>query len=234
VIGITCEKNEGIEATSIIWPDIPLKRDLIKTEKDVFCLFISDMHIDDQNFNKQSYEKFIKWLNETNYEKMHIFILSNISQDLKQTEDFLETISKYPTIYVKANSEGAPEFDGMILEDNSNITIENGINLLLSTGKTIHKYIHLWPDQPPEQVMLNLLKKRHLNPTMENIQESIVSENQFIIDPVPDIFVSGGFHKSGILNYKGTTLLSNSNFVIEPMLWLVNLRTRETLKLNFT
>jgi DNA polymerase II small subunit/DNA polymerase delta subunit B len=234
VIGIVCEKNERIEATSIVWPDIPLKKDLIKTEKDVFCLFISDMHLDDQSFNEQAYENFIRWLDEVNYEKMYIFVLGNISQNSKQVEDFLKKMLKYTTIYVKSNSEKTQEFEGMTLEDNSNITIENGINLLLSTGETTSKYKHLWPDQLPEQIMLNLLKKRHLNPTIENIQESILFENQFIIDTVPDIFVSGSFHKPGLLNYKGTTILSNSNFVTEPMLWLVNLRTRETLKLNFT
>jgi DNA polymerase II small subunit/DNA polymerase delta subunit B len=234
VIGINCEKNERIEVTSVIWPDIPLKRDLIKAEKDVFCLFISDMHLDDQNFNEQNYEKFIKWFDESSYEKMYIFVLGNISQNIHQTRDFLGKLSKHPTFYVKSDSETVPEFSGTVLEDNSNITIENGINLLLSTGKTIHLYEHLWPGMMPEQVMLNLLKKRHLNPVIENIQESIKSENQFLIDPVPDIFVSGSLHKSGLLNYKGTTILSNSDFVTEPMFWLVNLRTRETIKLSFT
>jgi DNA polymerase II small subunit/DNA polymerase delta subunit B len=233
-IGITCEKNETIEATSIIWPDVPLKRDFVRTEEDVFCLFISDMHLDDPNFNNQSYEKFMAWFNNTKYEKMYAFVLGNISKDPRQTSEFLKKMSKYTTVYIKTDSEQSPTFDGTILEDNSNITIENGINLLLSTGAAIHKYKHMWPDIPPEQVMLNLLKKRNLNPTIENIQESISSENRFLIDPIPDIFVSGGFHKPGLLNYKGTIILSNSNFLEEPMFWLVNLKSRETLKLNFT
>jgi len=234
VLGIICERNEKLEVISIIWPDIPLKRSLNKTEKDVFCLFISDIHLDDQNLNKQNYEKFIKWFDDTNYEKMYIFVLGNISQNIIQTEDFLKKMSKYQTFYIKSNSEKPPEFNGMVLNDNSNITIENGINLLLSSGKVIHKYMHLWPDQPPEQVMLNLLKKRHLNPVIDDIQENSVYENQFIIDPIPDFFVSGSLHKHGLLNYKGTTIISDSNFITEPMFCLVNLRTRETIKLNFT
>ena len=51
---------------------------------------------------------------------------------------------------------------------------------------------------------------------------------------VKHIIVCGHFHTPTQSNYKGTTILSTGSFVTQPVFWLVNLKTREVFKIDFT
>lgn len=233
VVGLVCESgSEGIEVSNVVWPDLPLRRDISKTKEDIFCLFISDLHMTNPQFKRESYEKFFNWVNQTNYKNFYIFVLGGVSSKKEDLEDFFPRLPKNSE-KVFLRSDDDPDFqEGVNIINPSMIRIE-GITLMLCHGKFIEKYSNMWPELPAEKIMLNLLRKRHLNPTFDS-NTKIFDQDFFVIDTVPDIFVSGYFHNPGILNYKGTTIISNGSFITQPIFWIVNLNTRETFKLDFT
>jgi len=233
VVGLVCESSsEGITVSNVVWPDLPLSRDINKTKEEIFCLFISDLHMANPNFKRESYEKFFNWISQTSYKNFYIFILGGISSKKEDLEDFFSRLPKdSEKVFLRADAD--PDFEeGFNITNPSLINIE-GISLMLCHGKFIEKYSNIWPELPAEKIMLNLLRKRHLNPTFDS-GTKISEHDYFVIDTVPDIFISGHFRNPGILNYKGTTIISNGSFITQPIFWMVNLKTRETFKLDFT
>ena len=233
VIGLVCEAGgDGIVVSNIIWPDIPLKRDVTQAKEDVFCLFISDLHMDSEKFNHESYKKFLSWLNQVKYDNFYIFVLGGVSSKISDMKDFFSKLpEKSERIFLRGEDD--PEFSDMLnITDPSLIKIDN-ITLLLSHGGFLEKYSKIWPNLQPEKIMLNLLKKRHIDPVFDSCTK-IFDQDYFVLDTVPDIFASGHLHSPGILNYKSTTIISNGSFLTQPIFWIINLRTRETFKLDFT
>ncbi len=51
-----------IYANSLIWPDIPLSREMKKSPKDEYAVFIGDLHLGSKAFLKKEFENFIQWL----------------------------------------------------------------------------------------------------------------------------------------------------------------------------
>ena len=45
VIGAVCENGENVKVNSLVWPDIPLRKNVAKSGKDISCLFVSDLHM---------------------------------------------------------------------------------------------------------------------------------------------------------------------------------------------
>jgi len=233
VVGLVCELGtNGITVSNVIWPDLPLRRDVNKTKDDIFCLFISDIHMDSEQFNHKSYEKFLNWLNQTNYNNFYIFVLGGVSSREEEVKDFFSKLPKNSEkVFLRADVD--PDLPGIFnITAPSLIKLEN-IVFLLSHGELLEKYSNIWRNLPAEKIMLNLLKKRHMDPIF-NSHTKIFDQDQFILDIIPDIFVSGHFHNPGILNYKGTTIISSGSFLTQPLFWVINLRTRETFKLDFT
>ena len=233
VIGLVCEAGtDGFTVSNIIWPDLPLRRDVNKANDDIFCLFISGIRMDSPQFNKESYEKFFNWLSQSSYKTLYIFVLGGVSSRKDDVKEFFSRIPKdSEKIFLRSAAD--PEFpEEFNITDPSLIKLDN-IILLLCDGIHIEKYSKMWPGMQPEKIMMNLLKKRHLDPTFDS-STKILDQDYFVIDTIPDIFVSGNSSAPGILNYKGTTIISNGNFLTQPIFWMVNLKTRETFKLDFT
>jgi DNA polymerase II small subunit len=65
VIGIVgVNSSESIMyANEIIQPDIPLSKELRKTEDEVYALFLSDLHVGSNKFLSEEFTKFLKWIN---------------------------------------------------------------------------------------------------------------------------------------------------------------------------
>jgi DNA polymerase II small subunit len=58
-----------------------------------------------------------------------------------------------------------------------------------------------------------LLKKRHLSPSHgATLVAPSLKEDLMLINNVPDIFITGHIHQSGVGSYKGVTLLNSSCF----------------------
>lgn len=64
VIGITGTMGKSMVYTnSIIWPDVPLTKELKKAPEESYAIFLSDIHVGSNNFLKEPFERFIRWLN---------------------------------------------------------------------------------------------------------------------------------------------------------------------------
>lgn len=228
VIGLVCKK-QGFEvyADKIVWPDIPLKKQVAKSSDDIFCLFISDFHMDSKEFKKQSYENFLNWLEKAEYKDLFIFILGDVSSNKKHLNNLFGRLSKYNKFFLRGEVD--PFFDDTL--NNPSLVEIQGVTIFLSHDDVFSEYATKWTNLPPEKIFLNLIKKRHLNPIFNN---KIYDEDPYFLNVVPDIFVSGHFHLPGIVNYKGITIISNGSFITQPIFWLINLRTRETFKIDFT
>ncbi|MCD6371139.1 MAG: hypothetical protein J7L39_00280, partial [Candidatus Aenigmarchaeota archaeon] len=74
-----------------------------------------------------------------------------------------------------------------------------------------------------------LLKKRHFNPIFDI---RFLKEDPYLIEEEPDIVVVGGVEIPSFLNYKGVTVLSTGKDNNKNIFWIIDLSTRETLKLE--
>lgn len=234
VVGLICENtNNKFIAKNIIWPDTSLKREVKKTKDSVYCLFISDLHMDDNNFKHKSYEKLLEWLDSSEFNKLYIFVLGDISTKEDDIINFFNTLPKnsYKT-FQRGDIDPNIQIGDLTLDNPSTVKIEDCITILLCHGDSLITYKKIWKDALEKQIILNLLKKRHINPEF-NIK-NILKEDSFILDSTPDIIAAGHFHTPDIMNYKGTTIITNGSFISQPMFWLVNLMTREVNKLDFT
>lgn len=232
IVGIMCERNDTVEAKTILWPDIPLKREINKTKEDTYCLFISSLHMDDKNFNREYYDKFLDWSKKIDYEKFFVFVLGDISSDEKDIIKFFDDLPKSFKVFTRGTIDPDIKIGDLTLKDPSLVKIDNVV-LLISYGGFIEKYKQFWPDLPQHKIMELLLKKRHINPVF-NLNEQVYEEDPFILDTIPDIFVSGSSREPTISNYKGTTIITTGSFIFKPIYYLTNLRTRETIKIDFT
>jgi len=232
IIGLSCEKIGAVPiAKNIIFPDIPLKREVNRTEDDVFCLFISDFHFESEHFNKKHYEKFLEWIKKP-HPNLYIFVASGVSSDKQKVSEFFSQLPE-DSVKIYLRDEVDAEFVSDYTLGMPCLVKIDGVAILLCNDETIGYYVKLWGNITVEKVMLELLKKRHINPTFV-ANKRIYDKDPFILETLPDIFVSSHFHKPGELNYKGTTILSLGSFTQQPIFWLVNLKTREIIKLDFT
>lgn len=55
--------NNVIFANSILFPDIPLSKELKKSKDDSYAVFISDLHVGSKMFLPEDFKKFIDWMN---------------------------------------------------------------------------------------------------------------------------------------------------------------------------
>jgi len=64
VIGITgVNGNNIIFANNLIFPGIPMTKEIKKCDDEAYALFLSDIHIGSKDFLKQDFDRFLKWIN---------------------------------------------------------------------------------------------------------------------------------------------------------------------------
>jgi len=88
VIGITGVNGENIVfANNILWPDIPIQKELKKAPYEAYAVCLSDLHVGSVDFLPEEFDKFIKWINcKTGNEKQreiarkvkYIFIVGDL------------------------------------------------------------------------------------------------------------------------------------------------------------
>jgi len=89
-----------------------------------------------------------------------------------------------------------------------------GVSILAYNGKGIDDYVTTVKGlsaSQPLTVMAEMLRRRHLCPMYAH-DTPIAPEHRdhLVIDPIPDIFVTGHVHRAGIGSYRGITLVSSS------------------------
>lgn len=229
VIGLVCDTQEwvGKRAIKIVFPDIPLSTKISTARSDVFCLFLSDLHIDEPGFQPRSYEKLGEYLNKIKGDVI-VFVLGDVSADDEKTKKFLEMFPENFSVMTLTGHTGEEKDNH--LPDPVEVEID-GVKIFLSHGDMFQKYFEKF-NTSPENMLLQMVKKRHLSPTFGSNPK--LDEEKLLLEEVSDIFVIGHYHDPRILNYKGATMISLGSFVTQPIFWLVNLKTRETIKVDLT
>jgi len=227
-VGIVCRKDDIIYGEKLVFPDIPLQREINKTNEENYIFLISDIHMDSEQFQQKSYEKLIDWL-EKQQNKLNIFVVGDISSKKEDIANFLSDLpNTHETHIIKGDIDG--DIDRDTLPNPAFVQIEN-VKLFLFHDKRFNDYMSLWG--APEQTLINLIKKRHLDPTF-SINSKIYDNDPYLLDVIPDIIVAAHTHIPSVANYKGITTVTTGSFVSQPIFWLMNLRTRETFKIDFS
>ncbi|MBS3156978.1 metallophosphoesterase [Candidatus Woesearchaeota archaeon] len=64
IIGLLGSKNgDIIYVEEIVFPDVPLSQGLRKFDEEVYCAFISDVHVGSKVFYEGEFKNFLKWVN---------------------------------------------------------------------------------------------------------------------------------------------------------------------------
>jgi len=227
VLGAVCENTDSGVVGNIFFPDIPLKREINKTKEDNYCLFISDFHMDSDSFKKDSYDKYVSWL-EKQKEKLTIFFVGDISTNIKDVEQLLsDTPERHKFHFIKGEAD-PPEVKSLPSPYSFQI---DDVNIFLIHNQNIDFYKSLWGSM--DKTLTTLLKKRHFDPLFTP-EKTSNKKDVYILQKTPDIVVAAHSHIPSNTNYKGTTILSTGSFISQPIFWLINLRTREIFKQEFS
>ena len=96
VIGITGMMGDNVVfANNIIFPDVPLSKELKKSPKDEYILFISDLHFGSKYFMWEEWNKFMRWISGEIGSDKHKDIIRKIKY-LVIGGDVVEGIGTYP------------------------------------------------------------------------------------------------------------------------------------------
>ena len=213
VVGVICENISGLVGKKIVFPDTSANRNVIFSKNESIVVFINGFSV--------SFKTQLKnWFANRPGKKFYIFIFSadNIDQDI------LNEI--FPTNSVKILISDKKEenvFDYLSVP--AKIIIDD-LKISFANSNILNKYGKLFCETDPASVLLQLLKKRHLDPIFSNTE--IQDEDNLFLEDIPDILVSD--HEYGsIANYKGTTLVSIGSFLNGEMI-SINLKNREAIK----
>ncbi len=96
VIGITgVLLNKAVFAEKIIFPDIPLTKELKKQKEEEFVVLLGDTHFGSKEFMKEDFKRFLKWINKDMGNDEQKAIASKVKYIIL-TGDIVEGIGIYP------------------------------------------------------------------------------------------------------------------------------------------
>lgn len=195
VIGIRCKKiKDKIFARNVIYPDILSSRKIRKTEDEIEVLVLSNP----SSLDTQKYQKLLKTI--SGVENLSTIFLFDDMINEKLSEDF----SNFNSVNIS--------------QDSNPILFQiNDVKILTLPRHFFKKFL----DKNSINFMISVLKRRSLFTTFN--PETHSGEDSFILEKTPDIVISN-LDESGYKNYKGTTVISNSD---PSKVFLVNLKTRE-------
>ncbi len=299
--------GEIVFANTIIFPDIPLNKELRKSPYDHYVVFFGDIHFGSKEFLKKEFQRLLLWLNgklgslkqrEMAKKVKYVVIPGDIIEgagiypgqenDLsvisvyKQYELsalYLKKIPSHIKIIICAGNHDVGriaepqlplpkeyakdlwEMENVIMVSNPSVVALDktedfpGINVLLYHGYSLVYYADAIPSirekggqKASDEIMKFLLQKRHLAPSHGSslyIPDPV--EDALLIDPIPDIFVSGHIHRAQTTQYRNITCIQSSSWTaitedqekrgLEPQpgrAFCVSLKTREVKLLNFS
>jgi len=87
---------------------------------------------------------------------------------------------------------------------------------LLYHGTSIMDFVEMFPGfslNDSKKVMREMIKRRHLGPTFgRNLSFLPLREDFYIMDPIPDVFITGHIHDHSTDNYNGILTINASTF----------------------
>ncbi len=158
------------------------------------------------------------------------------AEDLWQLENVIMVSN--PAIIALDKTE---DFSGI------NILIYHGYSLIYYSD-AIHSIRTNGGQKVSDDIMIFLLKRRHLAPTHgSTLYIPDPDEDPLVIEDIPDIFLSGHIHRAQTKNYRNVTCINSSSWTaitedqekrgLEPQpgrAFAVSLKTREVKLMNFS
>ena len=114
------------------------------------------------------------------------------------------------------------------LRSPSVIKVKNSVIVSISESSTLTKYEGFEKD--PEKFLTSLLRRRNLSPTF-SYEGGYSDKDPYLIDTLPDVMIFSGLKMNFSTNYKGTLVIGVEDFELENKIWVINLKTRETINL---
>jgi DNA polymerase II small subunit len=308
IVGIVATTGTGgmIYAQKIIYPDIPLSKELKKSPFDNYAVFMGDLHVGSKEFLLPEFRKMLLWLNgklgtpdqrEIAKKVKYVIIVGDLVEgvgiypgqeddllvtSLREQYDVLATYLKKipPQIKIiicpgnhdsgriaepqlpieKDYASSIWDLENVIMVSNpAYISLDvsegfSGIDVLMYHGYSFIHYADAVPSirsnggqRAVDKIMKYLLKRRHLAPTHgSSLYVPDVYEDALVVDPIPDIFVSGHIHRVSNTIYRNVTCLNTSCWTaitedqekrgLYPQpgrIILVSLKTRDVKVMNF-
>lgn len=308
IIGITgTAGGDIIFSDSIIYPDVPLSKELKKSPYDNYAVFFSDIEFGSKEFLKREFQRLILWLNgkmgtleqRKVAKKVKYVVITgdvvdgagiypgqeddleipDVKKQYEQAAYYLSKIPKHIKIIVCAGNHDVGriaepqlplpkdyaqslwDLDNVIMVSNPAYLLLDktedfpGILLLMYHGGSLPWYADNIPriraaggQKCADDIMIALLKRRHMAPAHGSyLYVPDPDEDALIIDPIPDIFVTGHIHRAQTKNYRNVTCINSSCWTaitenqekrgLEPQpgrAFVVSLKTREVKMLNFS
>ena len=144
-IGITGMMGDNVVfANNIIFPDVPLSKELKKSPLDEYVLFISDLHFGSKYFLWKEWNKFLKWLNGDIGKESHKEIVKKIKY-LVIGGDLVEGVGIYPG--QENDLDVLSVYDQYKLFVNEIKKVSKDIKIIIIPGN--HDAIRVADPQPP-------------------------------------------------------------------------------------
>ena len=181
---------------NILWPDIPLNKELKKAPDEVYAVFISDTELGSIFFLEKSFNKFIKWLNQDIGSEVQKKIASKVKY-LFITGDLVEGVGVYPNqeqdLTIPDIYEQYQKFSEYLVK------IPEHIQIIISPGN--HDAMRIAEPQPP-------LYKDFAKPIYDLSNTILVSNPSYV-----NIESSETFSGFDVLIYHGYSLIPYSENV---------------------
>lgn len=155
----------------------------------------------------------------------------DIYKQYKIFSRFLELIPDYIHVFVIPGNHDAvqkaepqPEIpeelfgsfkDNVHLIRNPSYISLHGINVLTYHGASLDSMISKIPNlsySKPEEVMIEILKRRHLSPIYGGNEIAPLKNDNLVISDIPDILHMGHIHKNGDAMYKGVNIINSGTW----------------------
>jgi len=158
--------------------------------------------------------------------------IMDMYEQYKKLFSYLELLPDYIQIFVLPGNhdsvqraEPQPPFSDEILKDfkkpnihmisNPSYLTLNGVEVLTYHGTSLDSMIHTIPGlsySKPEQVMVEILKRRHLSPIYGGNVIVPSKEDNLVISKVPDILHMGHIHKNGLAQYHNVHVINSGTW----------------------
>jgi len=207
ILGFICSNEFGrCNYLKTVWPDIPLSREVKKAKESHKCIFASIS-------NEANLSKLIDWLKKSIDDKTSLFLFTPTESDhnIRQIIKELPTVEKYHII-------------GTSIISFSNLTF------FLSTSSIYKKYQDFF-NATPDVTLINLLKRRSMNPSMD-FDRSVYEEDPFVLAEIPDVVAVSSFNTRSVSNYKGTNILALEDFSTNNSALIFDSKTREVINVK--
>lgn len=212
IIGVIGIKNGGvIYVDDLIFPEVPITQGIKKYDEEVYCAFISDIHIGSRVFYVKEFETFIDWINGKYGDNLQKDIASKLRY-LFIGGDLVEGVGIYPgqekDLEIKDIYKQYNYFTEFIKK------IPTHIKIIICPGN--HDALRLTEPQPPigKEYCEELYKLDNVymvsNPALINIHSNKIFSGfdvllyhgasfNYYIDNVESIRLNGGYKRADLI-----------------------------------